>query len=151
MRNSELILQIAGREIGYFETPPNSNKTKYGRWFGLDGLPWCAIFISWVYAKAGNPIKGFGFTNGFAGTQTMYALAKQRGLIVTDPKPGDIVLFDFNNDMRCDHCGIFQQHARPNYFYSIEGNTSHANNTNGGYVMRRSRAYKNAIFVRLKF
>lgn len=151
MRNSELILKIADREIGYFETPANTNKTKYGKWFGLDGLSWCGIFISWVYAKAGNPIKGFGYTNGFAGTQTMLHIAKQKGLIVKDPQPGDIVLYDFNQDGRPEHCGIFEKHGRPNYFYAIEGNTSTINNANGGYVMRRSRAYKTAIFIRLKF
>lgn len=151
MRNSEKILQIAGREIGYFETPANSNRTKYGKWFGMDGVKWCAIFISYVYAKAGNPIKGFGFTNGFAGTQTMLYLAKQKGLIVKDPIPGDIVLYDFNEDGRPDHCGIFEAHKRTDYFFAIEGNTSTGNNTNGGYVMRRSRAYKTAIFIRLQF
>ncbi len=151
MRNSEQILKIASREIGYLETPANSNQTKYGKWFGLDGVSWCAIFISWCYAKAGNPIKGFGFANGFAGTQTMHHLAAKKGLIVTDPIPGDIVLFDFNNDMRVDHCGIFEKNLRPGYFNCIEGNTSITNNSNGGAVMRRQRPYKKAIFVRLKF
>ncbi len=49
------IISVAENEIGYEEKPPNSNKTKYGKWFGLDGQPWCAMFVSWCYDKAGYP------------------------------------------------------------------------------------------------
>lgn len=34
------IVQVATREIGYLESPKNSNKTKYGVWFGFDGVAW---------------------------------------------------------------------------------------------------------------
>jgi len=47
------IIDIAFKEVGQTENPPNSNKTKYGKWFGLDGVAWCGIFVSWVYAQAG--------------------------------------------------------------------------------------------------
>lgn len=151
MRNSEKIVQVAGQQIGYSEQPANSNETKFGKWFGLDGVSWCAIFISWCYAQAGNPIKGFGFAKGFAGTQTMLKQAKEKGLIVSDPMPGDICLFDFNADGRPEHCGIYEKHYRTGYFFSIEGNTSLSNNSNGGQVMRRYRPYTKSIFVRLKF
>ena len=33
-------LEIAVSQIGYCESPPDSNKTKYGRWYGMDGVPW---------------------------------------------------------------------------------------------------------------
>lgn len=36
----EMIVAIARKEIGYEETPKNSNKTKYGKWFGFDGVAW---------------------------------------------------------------------------------------------------------------
>jgi len=42
------IVRIASNEAGYVETPPNSNKTKYGQWFGFDGVAWCGMFVSWV-------------------------------------------------------------------------------------------------------
>lgn len=38
MNKGQTIIDIASKEIGYSENPSNSNLTKYGKWFGLDGL-----------------------------------------------------------------------------------------------------------------
>ena len=43
------IIDTAAAENGTKESPANSNKTKYGQWYGLDGEKWCAIFVSYVY------------------------------------------------------------------------------------------------------
>lgn len=64
------IVEIASAEIGQKEQPENSNETKYGEWFGLNGVAWCGIFVSWVYAMAGRQLPKIGFTKGFAGCQT---------------------------------------------------------------------------------
>ncbi|HRC11213.1 MAG TPA: CHAP domain-containing protein [Niabella sp.] len=144
----ELIVDIALKEIGYKEFPENSNKTKYGKWFGLDGLAWCGIFVSWVYDKAGFPLGNIGFTKGFAGCQTAVAYFKKKNKIVLYPQIGDIVFFDWNGDGRYDHTGIYVKDTSMTLFSSIEGNTSLTNNSNGGEVMKRERKFKNAIFVR---
>ena len=34
------VVKIAAGELGNTETPANSNRTKYGAWYGLDGYPW---------------------------------------------------------------------------------------------------------------
>lgn len=39
------VLSIARGEMGYTESPQGSNKNKYGRWYGLDGEPWCMMFV----------------------------------------------------------------------------------------------------------
>lgn len=143
------LCDLAAAEVGVSEAPRNSNKTKYGKWFGLDGVPWCGIFVSWVYAQAGCALPNIGFKKGFAGCQTAVAFFKKSKLIVKDPKPGDIVFFDWNNDGRYDHTGIFIGGIDVEYFVSIEGNTSVSNQSNGGNVMKRVRKYKNAIFVRV--
>ena len=49
----EDVLAIAKAEIGYTETPADSNRTKYGRWFGMNGQPWCMMFIMWCFFEAG--------------------------------------------------------------------------------------------------
>ena len=141
------IINIAEKEIGYKETPPNSNKTKYGQWFGFDGVPWCGMFVSWVYHHAGYPLGNIGFTKGFAGCQTAVAHFKETKEITKTPVEGDIVFFDWNNDKRYDHTGIFVKDIDENYFESIEGNTSTSNQSNGGEVMKRKRNKKNVIFV----
>lgn len=141
------IVEIAKKQIGYKETPPNSNKTKYGAWFGLNGVAWCGIFVSWVYDKAGKNLGKIGFLKGFAGCQTAVAHFKKHGKITTKPVEGDIVFFDWNNDGRHDHTGIFVRWLDNDLFETIEGNTSLTNNSNGGEVMQRVRNKKVAIFV----
>lgn len=146
------IIDIAAKEIGYVETPKNSNKTKFGLWFGVDGVAWCAMFVSWVHFYAGVKLPKIGFTKpGFAGCQTAVAYFKKVGWIVTKPEPGDITFFDWNADGRYDHVGLFEKdNADGVHFTTIEGNTAIGNDSNGGQVMRRTdRKYSVAIFVRI--
>lgn len=142
------IVDIARREIGTVESPLNSNKTVYGEWFGLNGVAWCGIFVSWVYHMAGVVLPKIGFSKpGFAGCQTAVAYWKKAGKVTTKPVPGDLAFFDWNGDGRYDHTGIFVRHLNDSQFESIEGNTSLTNQSNGGQVMLRKRNYRRAIFV----
>ena len=147
MKTSKII-SVAEKEIGNTEVPANSNKTKYGKWFGFDGVPWCGMFVSWVYAHAGYPLGNIGFLKGFAGCQTAVAHYKEKGKVVSEPMEGDIAFFDWNGDGRYDHTGIFVKKIDDNTFETIEGNTSLSNQSNGGEVMRRKRKFKNVLFVR---
>jgi len=142
------IVELASREVGYSESPAGTNKNKYGKWFGFDGVAWCAIFVSWVYDKAGSKLGNIGFKNGFAGCQSGHAYFKKKGWITETPVEGDIVLFDWNADGRFDHTGIFVRHIESEkLFETIEGNTSSGNNSNGGQVQVRKRNYVNVVFV----
>ena len=148
MNNGQKIIEIATNEIGIKETPPNSNCTKYGEWFGLNGVAWCGIFVSYCFAKAGFPLKGWGYAKGYAGCQTAYIKALKDNLIVTQPQQGDIILFDWNGDKRFEHTGIFvKDNGDGKTFTSIEGNTGFTNQSNGGQVMERNRFYKTATFL----
>lgn len=143
------ILDTAIAEIGNSEKPKDSNRTKYGAWFGMNGLAWCGMFVSWVYAHSGKKLPPIGYTNGFAGCQTAVEHFRKHGKVVKDPQPGDIVFYDWNKDGRYDHTGIFEGFTPDKtYFSVIEGNTAVGNDSNGGTVMRRTRSVKTAIFVR---
>lgn len=145
------ITEIARAEVGYVESPPNSNKTKYGKWFGFDGVAWCGMFVSYCYHHAGFPLGNIGFSKGFAGCQTAYAYFLKTKEITMTPKEGDIVLFDWNGDKRFDHTGIFICDNGNGTFNSIEGNTSATNQSNGGQVQLRNRPFNmNTIFVHPK-
>lgn len=139
------IVEIARLEVGQTELPPDSNKTKYGQWFGMDGLAWCGMFVSWVYFHAGFPLPNIGFKKGFAGCQTAVKYFKDNNKITVNPTAGDIVFFDFNSDGRYDHTGIFMKDFDGTWFETIEGNTSLKNQSNGGQVMIRQRKYGNNI------
>ncbi|MBF4484441.1 CHAP domain-containing protein [Flavobacterium sp. CSZ] len=141
------ILRIAEKEIGQTEKPANSNKTQYGKWFGLDGVAWCGIFVSWCYAQAGFQLPKIGFSRGYAGCQTAVAYFKKVNQITKNPVEGDIVFFDWNADGRYDHTGLFVKWINDKEFQTIEGNTAIGNDSNGGNVMKRVRKNKNVIFV----
>lgn len=144
------IVEIALKEEGYYESPVNSNKTKYGQWFGFDGVAWCAMFVSWCYHNAGFPLGNIGFKKGFAGCQTGFTYWLKSGEITATPKEGDIVLFDWNGDKRYDHTGIFIKDLGGGFFQSVEGNTSSTNQSNGGQVQIRKRSYSGCVFVHPK-
>jgi hypothetical protein len=141
------IIAVAAKEVGYTEIPKNSNKTKYGKWFGFDGVAWCAIFVSWCYNQAGTPLPNIGFTKGMAGCQTAVKYFTSKGKVTKKPIEGDIVFFDWNGDGRYDHAGLFVKWISTTEFETIEGNTSLANQSNGGAVMRRKRKNKGVLFV----
>jgi hypothetical protein len=134
------IINVAAGELGTKESPPDSNCTNYGEWFGENGQKWCAIFVSWVFYHAGYPLGPIDTSKGFSSCQSGYNHWHQNGEIVTDPKPADIVLFDWNQNGHCDHTGIFFKWIKKGLsFYTYEGNTSVGNDSDGGEVMKRIR------------
>jgi len=145
------IIEVALKEVGQVETPKNSNKTKYGRWFKFDGVAWCGMFVSWVYDQAGQPLPPIGFSRGFAGCQTAVAYFRKNNKITKIPIEGDIVFFDWNKDGRYDHTGLFVKwiDKEKGLFETIEGNTAIGNDSNGGEVMVRKRIKSVAIFVHI--
>ena len=150
--NGQKIVDLAFKEVGVVEYPKNSNKTKYGEWFGYNGVAWCAIFVSWVYSQAGFPLKKMGYTKGFAGCRPALKLFRERGEVVEVPTVGDIVFFDWEGDEKSDHVGIFNGWANKErtQMYTIEGNTSKTNQSNGGQVMSRTRSIKGVVFIHPK-
>lgn len=134
------VLSIAGGEIGITESPRNSNRTKYGAWYGMNGQPWCAMFVSWVFDRAGCPLPVMqqGAPSGAAYCPFIEHYAKRQGRWYSKPQPGDLALFHFGK-REAIHIGIVETVGITGQFLSIEGNTSAASNDNGGAVMRRSR------------
>lgn len=138
MATSSQVLQIAAREIGYTESPAGSNSNKFGRWYGMDYQPWCAIFVSYCFYNAGLPLpitteKGFSYCP--YGVQWF----KDNGTWYSTPEVGDVVFYDWENDGVSDHVGIVETVNTDGSIIAIEGNTSVGNESNGGQVMRRTR------------
>ena len=135
MATAKEILAVARKEIGAKESPAGSNQTKYGAWYGLDGQPWCMMFIQWVFSQAGAalPVKT-------ASCSALMSYAQAHGQWVTSGyQPGDIVIMDFpGNKAKTDHCGIVVT-ALTDGVRTIEGNTGVGNDSNGGEVMERTR------------
>jgi hypothetical protein len=147
-----MALDKAVSQLGTKESPPSSNHTKYGEWYGIDYQPWCAMFVTWCFEQVGNSPS---FVKGSCYAYVPYVVGDARegrnGLKTTDdPIPGDLVCYDWNWNGEYDHIGIFEKWTGTS-FNAIEGNTSYGDNSNGGEVMRRSRTKggQGTVFVRV--
>lgn len=161
------VIRVALQQYGYTEKPAGSNRTKYGKAYGVDGVPWCAIFDWWCgeQPKGDNPIfKSYNAADIQDDTVRKkggtWVLPKTRSNVnkrkaLEKVRFGDIVDFDFGaNDGIRDHTSLaVGRHG--NYYVCIEGNTSFGSSgsqSNGGCVALRNRHYTevNAI-VRPKY
>ena len=135
-------IQVAYKEIGTTENPPNSNKVKYNK---NNGQFWCGYFVNWcaeqvalkipncIYTPAG--VAGFQGKGLWANAETTKSL-----------KGGEIVFFDFPGGAKTDHVGIVFKDNGDGTITTIEGNTTADGKTgsqsNGGEVALKIRAYK---------
>ncbi len=122
----ENFLRVAASQVGYREN--YGNITKYGRWYGMNGQPWCAMFVSWCARMSGVPkteIPNFASCNSGGVSWFKNHNAWKNGSYT--PLPGDIVFFDFDEgsgyDGQAEHVGIVES-VDDYYVYTIEGNTS---------------------------
>jgi hypothetical protein len=136
-------LAEALRHVGVRESPPGSNRTMFGRWFGMDGVPWCAIFASYCYDVGAGVVLCRGWhgagvaPRGVSYVPTLAAWLKATGRWVEEPAPGDLAIFDWDGGAP-DHVGIVIRRHGPE-LATVEGNTGVGNDSNGGQVMRRTR------------
>src|SRR6478735_7800593 len=100
------------RHVGVTESPPGSNRTPFGRWFGVDGVPWCAIFVSYCFDVGAGIVLCRGWNGagvakrGVAYVPTLAAWLRATGRWVEgEPQPGDLAIFDWDGGVP-DHVGI---------------------------------------------
>lgn len=149
----ERALAGAAKWLGTTEDPPGSNSTPFGRWYGVDYQPWCAIFASYCFEveAGGSPSFAAGSSYAYVPYIVHDARAGWNGLTATEhPEPGDLACYDWTYDGTFDHVGIFEA-GEPSSFQAIEGNTSAASDSNGGQVQRRYRSNIDTeiVFVRV--
>ena len=143
----ETALAEARKYLGYTESPRGSNNTIFGQWFGLNGVAWCSIFMSYVMEHSeGNS----GLYPHTANTRVAYPWYKSRGQEVgrLNGNAGDIIFFDFNPALQpVNHVGIIEKRLGSGHYQTIEGNTSPTSEANGGAVMRRDRSGSSIVAV----
>lgn len=156
MATATQIISIAAREVGYSRWRDPNPGTKYGRWyagktgspyFGYSGVPYCAMFVSWVLTQGGMTPPGGIFAYCPTGLNNARRLGRTRDKRAA--KPGDLVFFDWNRDGVSDHVGIVTAN-RGSYLETIEGNTSpgvRGSQSNGGGVYRRARSLSLVIGI----
>ena len=125
------ILEKAASYIGITEDPKGSNNVPFVKdYFGYipsnaaEYAPWCVIFVWDVFRLAG--ASELFFDGKKVGSCTrVWNWAKANGLVVTVPRPGDLVLLDWNGDKTADHIGFVEQ-VHETTLTTIEGNCDDA-------------------------
>lgn len=142
----EQVLAVAHLEVGTIEKP--INKTKYGKWYGLDGQPWCAMFVSWCFYKSGLiKLVAASGKKGFASCDAGLKYFAKKGQLVPvgEAQPGDIAFFQFDSDAQPDHVGIVKRNGtKRKILVCYEGNTSSnkkGSQSNGEGVYKKTRPY----------
>lgn len=117
------------------------------------GFAWCDAFCDYCFSEAGRPLEELGCS---ALVDQSFALAKQKGWIVTQPARGDLVCFQWpNTSSSLDHIGFVVQPQADGSIKTVEGNTSpmagvgHAQGEGDGvYIKVRPRSVC-AAFIRV--
>jgi hypothetical protein len=143
------VLDVARRELGTAESPNGSNRQKYGRAYGWDGVAWCAQFAWWVLTQAGDAA----LVPKTASTVVMRDWYRKRGQWHTGgAQPGDLVFFKFpGNSNPVNHVGLVEAVERAGTLITIEGNTAGTaagDQRNGGMVARKRRLSNVVGFAR---
>lgn len=151
------VIEIALGELGKTEFPKGSNLTEYGERYGLNGVPWCVIFLWDVFQRAGERMA---FYNGgkTASCKTLLRCYREEGKTapITDIQIGDILILNFsgkeiNGELDTEHCALVVEKGKlAGTWYTVEGNTSpglEGSQDNGGCVAKKLRSVKNVVAV----
>ena len=151
MASADEVDRVLRSKLGVKETPAGSNRTEFGAWYGMNGVPWCAIFMSWglytAFRARGerSPVEGIRTAKGFAYCGDVIAHAKKQGRFRPGPRRGYLVVYDFpGNADRFDHIGwvSWVDPHDPARFRALEGNTAATaagSQSNGGMVVEKDR------------
>lgn len=137
------IVRIAESQLGHAESPLGSNCTPYG-----PCVEWCALFVAWVWEKAGVPLRGGTAPYAYSGSIYEWAKAHESGPSLAGgsapgespfstampsgarvlpatatPAPGDAVLFG-SGPASSDHIGIVERVLPGGQIVTIDGNYS---------------------------
>ena len=144
-RTGRHALAEALRHVGVRESPPGSNRTMFGRWFGVDGVPWCAIFVSYCFDVGAGVVLCRGWhgagvgPRGVAYVPTLSAWLKATGRVgrgAAAGRPRDLRL----GRRRCRTTSGSSSALAGDELETVEGNTAVGNDSDGGEVMRRRRS-----------
>ena len=145
------VMDLCKASLGY--TEGTNNDTTFGKWYGLNNQPWCAMAASKMYFDAGM-IKAVANTKkGFASCDAWlkYLTKNNQTIPIGQAKAGDLVFFQFDDDAQPDHVGIVKSHnTLRKVLFVYEGNTSSGkagSQSNGDGFYLKKRDYKTIMAV----
>jgi len=126
------LIGIAKSQVGIRESKQNNHGkavSAYLKYTNLpEGHPWCAAFISWIYAEA-----------GYSRPKTAWSPALfSESKLVKNPVTGDVFGVFCPKLKRIAHCGLVER-INHEWIITIEGNTNSAASRDGDGVYRKWR------------
>jgi hypothetical protein len=124
--SAQSVIDVARAYLGVAEDPPGSNRTIFGAEYGLDGQPWCVMFLWYCFQHAGERMAFFG-GGKTASCGMLLRWYREQGLVVDkrDIQIGDILILNFSGTQDTQHCGLVVDKGKlAGTWYTIEGNTS---------------------------
>lgn len=147
--NALKVLTAAKKIVDQGYSEGENNDTIFGKWFGLNHQPWCAMFVSWCFDQAGlvKLVAAQG-PKGFASCNAGLKWFGKNGQIVpiAQAQPGDIVFFNFDDDAStAEHVGlVYVNQPEKHQMVTFEGNTSadvKGSQANGDGAYKKTRNY----------
>lgn len=142
----ERALAEALKHLGAAESPAGSNRQQFGEWFGVNDVPWNAIFVSYCFSVGagvtlGKGYKGAGgYLKGMTYVPAVEAWLQASGCWIgpIEPQPGDIAIYALAG-AGADHIGIVETVGADGSFTAIEGDAG------DGVVARSTRSLADVI------
>ena len=147
----ERLIEIERADLKYTENPPGSNKTKFGEWYGINGVPWCVQAQAYWFEKAGE-FKAFMGGEKTASCGQLLAWHKAHGNVVdkANIQVGDLLILNFSGTQETQHIGLVVDTLKHGWYQTVEGNTSpgaEGSQNNGGCVALKTRSVNQVVAV----
>lgn len=146
------VIEVARSDLGYTESPPGSNMTKYGEAYGMNGVPWCVEALWFWFNQAGERMAFFG-GGKTASCSMLLRWYREQGLVVDkrEIQIGDILILNFSGTQDTQHCGLVVDKGKlAGTWYTIEGNTTpgeEGSQDDGGCVALKMRSVRSVVAV----
>jgi hypothetical protein len=131
-----------------------NNDSIFGKWYGMNNAPWCAMFVSYCFNKVGaGALVAAGNPKGFASCTTglRWFEGHKRLVPTRNAVAGDVVFFNFSGGKTPEHVGIVISNDPKNkVLHTVEGNTVNPNGkgqANGDGVYFKTRPYGYVVGV----
>lgn len=143
------MLSWLNEQVGTTESPPGSNEQKYGKEFGVDGVPWCAEFVWCGLTAVHAPV------TKTASAHLLLMSFEKDGRLTTEfdeIEPGDVLGWNFSSSKslpNIEHVSVAVAKPAAGSVMHIGGNTSatpgSGSQDNGGMVAKKP--YPSSYFV----
>jgi hypothetical protein len=127
---------LARRYLGTKEDPAGSNRQMFGAWYGMNGVFWCAEYVSYVLYLLGFRFAGATTKKGWSYVPSIVDWGKKYKRISRTPHFGDVACY-LNGD---EHHTGFVFGLRKGEFLLHSGNSGPSSLSNGGMVYEEWRS-----------